>query len=374
MSGRIIAITIAVATVVFVILGTIWPVHAASILIGQAPRLGGSGTPQAAVENLLGDIGRRDFDAAYSELANKSQFSQADLVRDLGGNYPSLRKYATLSDFDMQPLHSSEDQASYRVNIRWSSVVGVFEDTRDLQVTRDGSHWAVVWPIVKEQAIPPQVIPVNYLRWDVIYRGAADDWGAQNVESPHIRIIDMRPTDRGSGVMILGEVLNEDTVPAFVTVKGTLVGKNGATLGTEGAFDKILHILMPKQVTPFRIDFPGVSLSQVDSVRMQPSSNLVAASADPVIEVDDQKLTSKPDTALTGQLLNQSGTVVDITHVLGTFYDSKGQLVWVGDSYLNRALLPKLPSQFSIPIPPDVASNVATYRVVTTAYSSSRFQ
>ena len=34
-----------------------------------------------------------------------------------------------------------------------------------------GDRWQVAWPLVKEPQVPPQVIAVNYLRWDVIYRG-----------------------------------------------------------------------------------------------------------------------------------------------------------------------------------------------------------
>ena len=155
--------------------------------------------------------------------------------------------------------------------------------------------------------MPPQVIPVNYLRWDVIYRGPEDDWGAQDVESPHVRIVDMHPVDRGGGVVIMGELLNEDVVPAFVTVKATLLAKNGSAIATEDSFDKISHVLLPKQVTPFLIDFPNVRLSQVDSVRMEPSSSLVAASADPVIGIEDQQLNPAPDPSLSGELINQSG-------------------------------------------------------------------
>jgi hypothetical protein len=109
---------------------------------------------------------------------------------------------------------------------------------------------------VKEQHVPPQVIPVTYLRWDVIYRGPEDDWGAQDVEAPHVRIIDMHPVERAAGVVVLGELLNEDVVPAYVSVKATLLGKNGSPIATEDSFDKISHLLLPKQVTPFLITFP----------------------------------------------------------------------------------------------------------------------
>ena len=50
------------------------------------------------------------------------------------------------------------------------------------------------------------------------------------------------------------------------------------------------HVLLPKQVTPYRIDFPNLSLKNVKNVRMDVKSALVPASADPVIGVMNQKI------------------------------------------------------------------------------------
>src|SRR5262249_52182242 len=147
-----------------------------------------SSAPSArgAVENLVQEIQRRSWSAAYNSLANKSEFTQADFERDLTGSRGDLRTYASLAGFDLSPLHSTSDQAQFKVNLRWASVVGTFRDVRNLQVLRLGEAWRVAWPLVKEATLPAQVIPVNYLRWDVIYRGAQDDWGQQDVESPHV--------------------------------------------------------------------------------------------------------------------------------------------------------------------------------------------
>jgi len=374
-SGKIFALFLVIATVALILVGTMWPNQSGSYVSDSNARLMGSASsPQNAVNTLLQQIGRRNWDAAYSSLANKGEFTQSEFIRDLNGDYGSLRTYANLDSFDAQPLHASSDDAQVRASMRWASVVGTFSDSRDLKVVRNGSQWQVVWPIVKEAKVPPQVIPVNYLRWDVIYRGAEDDWGAQDVEAPHVRIVAMHPVDRGGGVVILGELLNEDVVPAFVTVKATLLGKNGAALASEDSFDKISHILLPKQVSPFRIDFRKVRLSDVDSVRIQPSTTLVAASADPVIGIESQKLNPVPEPSLTGQLVNQSGQVVNVAHVIGTFYDNSGQIVWIADEYPNRALLPQTPVPFAITLPADVSSKVGSYRVVASSYSSSRFQ
>lgn len=215
---------------------------------------------------------------------------------------------------------------------------------------------------------------MTYLRWDVIYRGPGDDWGAQDVEAPHVRIVDMRPVQRAAGVAVLGEILNEDVVPAYVSVKASLLRKDGSTIATEGAFDRISHLLLPKQVTPFLIMFPNAELSDVDSVHMDPTSELVAASADPVVEIQDQKLSPGPYPVFTGNLSNQSGEIVNIAHVLATFYDQSGQLVWVGDQYIDRALQPQSPVPFNIPVPEDLARKVSSERAVVATYSSGEFQ
>jgi hypothetical protein len=374
-SGRFLALVIATATVVLIVVGTVWPVPSAIAMAGPGSSLmRPSSTPQAAVQNLANEIGGRAWEKAYSSLANKNEFTESDFVRDLAGTYTSLRTYAALESFDLQPLHATADDAQVRLKLRWSSVVGTFLDTRDLHVVRSGDRWSVLWPIVKESRVPPQVIPVNYLRWDVIYRGAEDDWGSQDVEAPHIRIVDMHPVDRAAGVVIMGELLNEDVVPAFVRVKATLLAKNGTAIATEDSFDKISHVLLPKQVTPFLIAFHDVALSEVDSVHMEPSATLIAASADPVIEIEDQRISPAPAASLSGKLINQSGQVVNVAHVLGTFYDKNGQLVWVADQYVDRALLPETPVAFAISLPADIAIKVTSERAIAATYSSGRFQ
>ncbi len=65
------------------------------------------------------------------------------------------------------------------------------------------------------------------------------------------------PVDHDNTTTIIGEIANEDTVPGFVSVGATLIGKNGQVVGEETSFDKISHTLLPKEISPFRIDFPG---------------------------------------------------------------------------------------------------------------------
>jgi hypothetical protein len=368
--GRLLAVILSVATVGLVIIGTIWPNETAAEYAGKGSLLRSWNTPEAAVRNLGEDIREQAWYRAYDNLSNKAQFTEQQFYHDLTGYYPNLRTYSTPEGYEVLPLRASTSDADVELKVRWATVVGTSVTTRTIHVVKNGDRWQPEWPYTKEQVVPPQVIPVNYLRWDVIYRGAGDDWGVQDVESPHVRIIDMHPVERADGVVILGELLNEDVVPAAVSVNATLLSKNDQPIATEGSFDKISHLLLPKQVTPFFISFPGTSLSQVGSVRMTPFSNLVSASADPVVEIQDEHLNPAPDASVTGQLTNQSGQIVNVAHVLATFYDKGGQVVWVADQYVDRALLPQMPVPFNIHIPEDLARKVSTERTVVATYTA----
>jgi hypothetical protein len=372
--GPLLVSILAGATVGLVVIGTVWPVPSAVAYAGGGSLLSSSSTPEEAVTTLGDEIRTQAWEKAYASFSNKAEFTEPEFVHDLTGYYPSLLTYTGLDKFEVRPLHASGDDAEVELKLYWATVVGSSVSTRDLHLVRNGNRWEPEWPIVKEPMVPPQVIAVNYLRWDVIYRGPGDDWGAQDVEAPHVRIVDMHPLERADGVVILGELLNEDVVPAHVSVSATLMSKSQSPIATEDCFDKISHLLLPKQVTPFLIKFPGVSLSDVGSVRMTPSSALIAASADPVIEIGNEQLHPDPAASLTGQLINQSGQIVNVAHVLGTFYDKSGQVAWVADEYVNQALLPQIPVPFEIRIPEDLARKISTERTVVATYSSGGSQ
>jgi hypothetical protein len=352
----------------------------AAVLVAAAtmhsPTLTPATTPEGAVQALLNHIKTRDAAGAFRYVAKASNTDEQDFARDVFGQDGNLRTYSALQVFDTKVLHESDQEASVRASLQWASAVGAVYDSRDLMVVREDNSWKVLWPVQARAKVPPQVIPVNYLRWDIVSRGPDDDWGAQNVDAPHVRIISMNPVEKDGNFTLLGEIENEDTVPGFVSVSATLIGKDGKTIGQEESFDKISHVLLPKEISPFRIDFPNVSRERIESVHLQPNAMLVPASADPVMGVMHQVLQkdARGHSVLTGEVVNQSGQTVNIPHVLATFYDNSGKVIWVSDGYVDQSLAPQTPVPFSIALRDDLAPQVHTYRVTVNQYSRDRVQ
>jgi hypothetical protein len=330
-------------------------------------------TPEEAVHALMSKIQAHDYQSAYASLDPSSDTDLPSFIRDVAGSDGSLRTYASLQSADVSPLHADSDQATVRLRMNWSSAVGSLDDVRDIHVRRDGSTWRVVWPKPEFPKVPPQVVSVNYLRWEVIGRETSQNWGAQDVDTPKVRITSMNAISRPGRVVILGEVENEDTVPAYLNVNATLLKADGSPIEEEGSFDLISHVLLPKQVSPYRIDFPGIRLDAVKSVRMDARALLVPASADPVIAAVDQSLSKDGlnRNVLKGELVNQSGRPVNIAQVLAAYYDDMGKVIWVSDGYVDQALMPQVPVPFAVDIPDDIAARLKNYRVIVNHYSRS---
>ena len=327
-------------------------------------------TPEEAVQALMADIQNHNWDSAYARLDSSNDVEKSAFIRDIAGSDGSLRTYASLQSFEVQPLHGDENQALLRVRLKWSTAVGSLDDVRDLPARRDGSIWRVTWPKPNFAVLPPQVVPVNYLRWDIVGRNNTENWGAQGVDTPQVKIISMNAVERPDRVVVMGEIENEDTVPAYVNVNATLLKPDGSPLDEESSFDLISHTLLPKQVSPYRIDFPGVRIADVKSVRMDSRALLVPASADPVIAIADQSVgpNGLGRNVLKGSLINQSGQTVNISQVLSTFYDNNGKVIWVSAGYVDQALLPQVTTPFALDIPDDILSRMKNYHVVVNHY------
>jgi hypothetical protein len=344
-------------------------IAAGSALPGLAPK---AETPEQAVSNFLVEVQRRHWDRAYAELSRTSGVDEPSFIQDWTGSSGSLRTLSNLESFDVRPMHATDSAAQMRVHLRWTTPVGPLQDVRDLALTHEADRWKVLWPKVEIPNVPAQVIPVTYLRWDMVNGGSGDEWGSHNVDAPHVRIVSMNAVDSDEGSVVMGEVVNEDTIPAFVNVNAVLVDGAGNAIDEESSFDKIAHVLLPKQISPYRIDFPNLSLKNVKNVRMDVKATLVPASADPVIGVMNQKIEtgSGGKSVLDGELLNQSGQTVNIPHVIASFYDNNGKVVWVADGYVDRALPPQTTEPFAVEIPSAIAAKVRNFHVVVNQYSS----
>src|SRR3954469_7307197 len=242
---------------------------AGSSIASSAPAL----EPTVAVRNLYENVQRRTFDVAYSYIANTQDVDKATFIRDVFGVDGNLRSFSALSDFQVQQLSRGGDNAKVRADLQWSTAVGAYYETRDFTLHRRNNSWKLDWTSEKQPTVPPQVVAVSYPRWDVI-RSSDSAAGFK----PKLQVTSQSLLDDADNLVLIGEVQNQDTVPAFTSITARLVGKDGKVLAEEDTFEAIRHTLLPKETTPFRINFARVSRNQVDKVQIDVNATLISAS------------------------------------------------------------------------------------------------
>ncbi|MGA7290704.1 MAG: hypothetical protein WBX02_21545, partial [Terriglobales bacterium] len=114
-----------------------------SALPGLTPK---ADTPEQAVTNLLNDVQKRHWQAAYEGLSKTSGVDEQTFREEWQGTNGSLRTFSNLDGSELRPLHATNDDAQIRARLRWTTPVGPVEDVRDFHLIREGGIWKVVWP------------------------------------------------------------------------------------------------------------------------------------------------------------------------------------------------------------------------------------
>ena len=112
---------------------------------------------------------RSAIGTGHSRLSSErtAASTEQEFTQEWMGTNGGLRAFSGLEKYDVRPLHATDTEAQMRARLDWATPVGPVEDVRDFHLVKRGDQWKVVWDETPPPNVPAQVIPVNYLRWDL---------------------------------------------------------------------------------------------------------------------------------------------------------------------------------------------------------------
>ena len=339
-------------------------------------------TPSAVVQAYYDDIDFRRFSSAYARLDPQVRPSMDQYQLQLSVTGGLLASYGKLDSVKTKIISSEANRVVLQADTIWITALSEYYKSETLTLVQRDGIWYIV-PPPTDVSLPP----------DQFFRRPEMSWNSQGrrkvttqttsfgdiLDRPVLQILSARLVQVNGRYSVVGELINTDNNPADVTVTAFLYDDAGNTLSWYDAQLVIMHTLLPKEVTPFRIDFEGVAGAVLGDAATAGDFNPKAYSpinpnkpianfnvyAKAVVTKSDldrgvaaqnirMVMGSDGNPHLTGELLNNGTVEAMIPHMLVTYYDAADHVVWVDDLFVDSSVRPQRTQPFDLTVTPAV--------------------
>jgi hypothetical protein len=322
------------------------------------------------------DLDFRRYSDAYLLLdpVTRPSFDQYQL--DSTAINGLIASYGKLNSEQVTILTRDPKRIEARIDLVWmTSLLQQSASERQVLVLHNGT-WYIQLVKSAQQNVPEQLSHHQEVNWDIKTQPKQSQDIADiqpDFTRPMLSVLSSRLVQRGDQYSVVGELMNTDINPADATVTATLYDAKSTEITYYNAQTVMIHSLLPKEITPFRIDFEGVAGDTLNDKAtngdfnpdakspLQPhadiatytlSAKAVVTDSDLQRDVDAQDLaintTSTGQETLEGELYNTGTDEATIPHILVTYYDANHQVIWVDSEFITEAVNPLQTINFSI--------------------------
>jgi len=299
----------------------------------------------------------KEFQKAHSFLNPEAEVSLSQYMLEVSVTDGILSSYAKLDSIGVEILERSENRARAQVHTQWITPLEKVKRTFYHILIKNGDKWYMKPKPLDNDLPPDQLFSANGTTFYNQGRRRITTQQTHHediLKQPVLEILQAKLVKLQDSYSIIGEVQNVDDIPADVVIKSTLFNDADMELASYHAKVQLKHKLMPKETSPFRIDFEGIAWSSTQdtlpptfdpdqftpvSLAEQPTKfNLHAAGN--VAVTDLYKQLSLQDLhfgakGLEGTLFNSGVQEVTVPQLLFSYYNKDKELIWVDHHFME---------------------------------------
>ena len=316
---------------------------------------------QYSPENLLtayyDALDFKEFEQAHSLIDPESGLSLAQYMLEISVNDGLLSSYAKLDSLGLDFKEQTKNKAVVEVVTQWITPLEKISRVDTHKVVKRNGKWFLVPEEVENEVPPDQLFSDNATQFYNQGRRritTQQTYHEDVLEQPALEVISAKLLRFEGQYVIIGEVQNLDDVPADVVIKATLYNAADKELASFNAKYEMKHKLLPKETTPFKIYFEGVAWSGNDEkgpetfnpdeftpvtfgevpvkFNLQCAGNVATSDLYRGLALQELR---QSEHHLEGQLFNSGVMEVTIPQLLISYYDQRGELVWVDHQFLK---------------------------------------
>ena len=330
-------------------------------------------SPENVVEAYYDAIDFKEFNKSFTYIDPNSKITRSQYLLEISLTDGLLSSYSKLDAISVKTTKKTDSLATLKVETKWITPLEKISKTDFKTAVKRKGKWFLK-PKRKSVDLPPdQLYSTNTTGYfnQGRRRVTTEQTHHEDVlKQPVLEIVYAKLIKFNNRYSIIGEVQNIDNVPTDVVLKGTLYNDNDKELATYNAKHILKHKLMPKEISPFRINFEGIAWSKTkDSipetfnpdeftpVRLseQPTKfNLQAAgnttNSDLFKEIVLSEINITPNT-ISGTLFNSGIQEITVPQLIITFYNENKEMIWVDNLFLKEGIKQERKLRFNYQIP-----------------------
>ncbi len=308
-------------------------------------------TPKHLLTNYFHALDFKKFEDAYQYLDPETRPEKDQYLLELSLEDGILASYAKLNSLNYSLEKLDENNIKTRVDIDWVTSLKSYSTNEDLELVKRKNKWYVKHKPYEMKTPSDQLVKVAELDFKQQGRRRAevDKTRLEDVlDRPEIFVSGGNLVKKDGKYSVVGEVLNLDNDPAYVTIEAELYDLNGLPVAKQSASEHLIQNLLPKERSAFRIDF--------DSIQNQNQLQMAIF----VRSVVQDKYFYKyqgvqglriDSLSANGEYHNNGTKEISIPYIMIPRFVND-DLVWVDDFYLDKGIRPQRFKSFDLNLTP----------------------
>ncbi len=324
----------------------------------------------------------KEFQRAHSYINPESGKSISQFMLEISVTDGLLSSYAKLDSIAVSIQKHTDSTALGFVATNWITPLKAITTFDTLEVHKEQGKWYIVPKPIDVDIAPDQlIIESNTAYYNHGKRKITSEqtYHEDVLKQPVVEVLSATLVKIDTTYAIVGEIQNVDNIPADISVTGALYTPQNKELARFNAKDVIKHKLLPKETTPYRINFENIAwlkenekkpktydpdsftAIELDEVpaNFEIQVNANVATTDLYQAVSPSQLYQHKDYA-NGYLFNPNTQAATIPQVLISYYNGFKELLWVDAVYIDESVRQQHKQSFSIKLKKGALPEIVT--------------
>lgn len=303
----------------------------------------------------------KEFIQAHSLLSVDDGYSLDYFLLEIATTDGLLDSFGKMDRIEHKTLEKTSNYAKVSTTITWITPLKNITKSVEHEVVKQGWKWYLK-PLPLSVYIPTNqfsdAAQNNFINQGRRKISTEETFHEDVLDRPVTTVRQAKLIKKEGSYHLIGLIQNLDSRPVDLTLKATLMDENGVALTSYYDQDVLIHKLLPKEVSGFRIDFKDVEwiTNAPDSLRPPRSFKLEVLGAVTTQDLFKSVALNELQIAqgeLSGHLYNYGSSTATVSQLVHSYFKQE-ELIWVDISFTEKSVFPQKSVPFSTALTVDL--------------------